>query len=91
MTSPHPGAKAAPRPEATDATPVPEASAPASAPQATPATTVTDTAATPPARDATGPVLSEQSPEDTDAAWGEYPDSATDRLLRDRPPHWDDF
>jgi hypothetical protein len=31
----------------------------------------------------------EQSREDTDAAWGEYPESADDRLYRDRPPHWD--
>jgi hypothetical protein len=38
-----------------------------------------------------GPVLPEQSPEDTDAAWGEYPESRDDRLYRDRPPHWDDF
>ena len=38
-----------------------------------------------------GPVLSEQSREDTDAAWGEYSESAEERLYRDRPPHWDDF
>ncbi|HEY6495591.1 MAG TPA: hypothetical protein VIZ43_20110 [Trebonia sp.] len=37
------------------------------------------------------PVLPEQSPEDTDAAWGEYPERADDRLSRDRPPHWDNF
>ncbi len=37
------------------------------------------------------PVLPEQSREDTDAAWGEYPESAQERLYRDRPPHWDDF
>jgi hypothetical protein len=37
------------------------------------------------------PVLPEQSREDTDAAWGEYPGPADDRLYRDRPPHWDDF
>jgi hypothetical protein len=42
-----------------------------------------------------GPVLPEQSREDTDAGWGEY--QATDdertneRLYQDRPPHWDDF
>ena len=36
------------------------------------------------------PVLPEQSREDTDAGWGEYPESARDRLYRDRPPHWDD-
>ena len=33
----------------------------------------------------------EQSPEDTDAAWGEYRQPDDDRLYRDRPPHWDDF
>jgi hypothetical protein len=37
------------------------------------------------------PALPEQSPEDTDAAWGEYPPRDDDRLYRDRPPHWDDF
>lgn len=36
------------------------------------------------------PVLPEQSREDTDAAWGEYPESSDDRLYRDRPPHWED-
>ena len=38
-----------------------------------------------------GPVLPEQSREDTDAAWGEYTESDDDHLIRDRPPHWDDF
>jgi hypothetical protein len=38
-----------------------------------------------------GPALPEQSREDTDAAWGEYPEQAEERLYRDRPPHWDDF
>jgi hypothetical protein len=37
------------------------------------------------------PALPEQSREDTDAAWGEYPEPADDRLYRDRPPHWDDL
>ncbi len=37
------------------------------------------------------PFLPEQSREDTDAGWGEYPDRADDRLHRDRPPHWSDF
>jgi hypothetical protein len=36
-------------------------------------------------------VLPEQSREDTDAAWGDYPGRDDDRLYRDRPPHWDDF
>ena len=45
-------------------------------------------AAPAPARE---PVLPEQSREDTDAAWGEYPGRDDDRLYRDRPPHWDDF
>lgn len=38
-----------------------------------------------------GPVLPEQSREDTDAGWGEYPEPDDERLYRDRPPHWDDF
>jgi hypothetical protein len=37
------------------------------------------------------PALPEQSREDTDAGWGEYPEASDDRLYRDRPPHWDDF
>ena len=37
-----------------------------------------------------GPPSLEQSAEDTDAGWGEYPESARDRLYRDRPPHWAD-
>jgi len=37
------------------------------------------------------PVLPEQSREDTDTGWGEYPEAGDDRLARDRPPHWDDF
>jgi hypothetical protein len=44
-------------------------------------------AAGPPAE----PALPEQSREDTDAAWGEYPEPADDRLYRDRPPHWADY
>ena len=44
-----------------------------------------------PAADASVPILPEQSPGDTDAAWGDYPDRTDDRLLQDRPPHWDDF
>jgi hypothetical protein len=40
---------------------------------------------------ASEPALPEQSREDTDAGWGEYPEQADDRLYRDRPPHWDHF
>jgi hypothetical protein len=36
-------------------------------------------------------VTPEQAREDTDAGWGEYPETRDDRLWRDRPPHWDDF
>lgn len=36
------------------------------------------------------PLLPDRSREDTDAAWGEYPESSDDRLYRDRPPHWED-
>ena len=36
------------------------------------------------------PLMPTQSREDTDANWGEYRDrDDDDRLLRDRPPHWD--
>jgi len=35
------------------------------------------------------PVPPEQSAEDTDAGWGEAPESGDDeRFYRDRPPHW---
>jgi hypothetical protein len=34
-------------------------------------------------------VLPEQSVDDTDHGWGERSDSNDDRLLADRPPHWD--
>ena len=35
-------------------------------------------------------VLPTQSREDTDVGWGEYRErDDDDRLLRDRPPHWD--
>jgi hypothetical protein len=36
------------------------------------------------------PILPAQSSEDTDVGWGEYRERDNDdRLLRDRPPHWD--
>jgi hypothetical protein len=38
-----------------------------------------------------GPVPPEQSREDTDEGWGEYPGRDDDWLRRDRPPHWADF
>lgn len=34
-------------------------------------------------------VLPEQTRDDTDRGWGEYTGSNDDRLLADRPPHWD--
>jgi hypothetical protein len=37
-----------------------------------------------------GPLLPDQSREDTDAAWGEYTGRDDDLLDRDRPPHWRD-
>jgi hypothetical protein len=65
-------------------------------PEREPATGAAPESAAPrpdPARAASAgePVLSEQSPEDTDAGWGEYAGRDDDRLYRDRPPHWDDF
>ena len=35
------------------------------------------------------PILPAQSREDTDVGWGDYGERDDDRLLRDRPPHWD--
>ena len=37
------------------------------------------------------PIIPDQSPEDTDAGWGEYRDRDDDRLHRDRPPHWENL
>lgn len=34
-------------------------------------------------------VLPDQSVDDTDRGWGEYPSSNDDWLLSERPPHWD--
>ncbi len=40
---------------------------------------------------AVAPILPAQSREDTDVGWGDYAErDDNDRLLRDRPPHWDD-
>ena len=47
-------------------------------------------AAAAPAPPAPSPILPTQSWEDTDVGWGEYAERDNDdRLLRDRPPHWD--
>lgn len=35
-------------------------------------------------------VLPEQSSDDTDRGWGEWPSSNDDRLLAERPPHYGD-
>ncbi len=35
------------------------------------------------------PLLPEQTRDDTDAGWGERVTSNDDRLLNDRPPHYD--
>jgi hypothetical protein len=35
------------------------------------------------------PVLPDQTRDDTDSGWGERTDDNDDRLLADRPPHWD--
>jgi hypothetical protein len=34
-------------------------------------------------------VLPQQTSDDTDYGWGERPGSNDDRLLEERPPHWD--
>jgi hypothetical protein len=36
-----------------------------------------------------GPLLPEQTVDDTDAGWGERADSNDERLWAERPPHWD--
>jgi hypothetical protein len=36
------------------------------------------------------PVLPRTTRDDTDQGWGERPRDNDDRLLADRPPHWDD-
>lgn len=35
------------------------------------------------------PVLPSQTADDTAAGWGERSDSNDERLLSERPPHWD--
>lgn len=35
------------------------------------------------------PVLPEQTRDDLDRGWGEPASSNDDRLLEERPPHWD--
>jgi hypothetical protein len=67
-----------------DAAPEPTADAPGAAAPVAPAAAARGASAR-------EPMLPEQSPEDTDTAWGEYPQRDDDRLNRDRPPHWDDF
>jgi hypothetical protein len=77
-------------PEPTAAAPAPpEAAAPAAPGHA--ASEASAAAIDPRGLSAGEPAAPEQSREDTDAAWGDYPEPADDRLYRDRPPHWDDF
>jgi hypothetical protein len=94
MTSPEPGPGAAApspdRPEPEDRGPEPEDRGPAPA-GPPPAASPESPTGQPSPRAGSEPMLPEQSREDTDAAWGEYPESARDRLYRDRPPHWDDY
>jgi hypothetical protein len=35
------------------------------------------------------PILPEQTVDDTERGWGEQDDSNDDRLIEDRPPHWE--
>jgi hypothetical protein len=35
------------------------------------------------------PILPSQTRDDTEAGWGERHESNDDRLLADRPPHWE--
>jgi hypothetical protein len=34
-------------------------------------------------------ILPDQTGDDTDTGWGERPEHNDDRLLAERPPHWD--
>jgi hypothetical protein len=34
-------------------------------------------------------ILPDQTTDDTDAGWGERPSGNDERLLAERPPHWD--
>lgn len=36
-------------------------------------------------------VLPEQTSDDTDRGWGEWSATNDERLLAERPPHWDDY
>ena len=89
MTSPD----AAPEPAAAapDTPVAPAAVAPDAPETPAPETPAPVAPAAAPSASAREPVLPEQSSEDTDAAWGEYPSRDDDRLSRDRPPHWDDI
>jgi hypothetical protein len=91
MTSPYAGDRAAD----IGAAPPPAEPPPAEPPLArSDPGSATAAAAARPAAAAPGPLdgRPEQSPEDTDAAWGEYPQSRDDdHLYRDRPPHWDNY
>ena len=35
------------------------------------------------------PLLAEQTRDDTERGWGQRDDGNDERLLEDRPPHWD--
>lgn len=35
------------------------------------------------------PVLPDQTADDTDRGWGEWSGADDDRLLNERPPHWE--
>jgi hypothetical protein len=57
----------------------------------TPTPTPTPTPPNPAPPNPPRPILPAQSREDTDVGWGDYAErDDNDRLLRDRPPHWDD-
>ena len=71
---------------------VPESTPPQSTPpQSTPPQTGPgESDGPPPRRHDDQPILPAKSRDETDIGWGDYADSGDDdRLLRDRPPHWD--
>ena len=70
--------------------PAPEQSAVTDSAESTPPDALRSAAAPPSPAAPPTPILPAQSREDTDAGGGDYAErDDNDRLLRDRPPHWD--
>jgi hypothetical protein len=71
-------------------TPTPPSDPPDDPPPGDPPRASPPASAGPPAAPDHRPVLPQRSSDETDAAWGEWPEPDDDeRLRRDRPPHYD--